>query len=148
MKIHDHQLIGAIWHQQLLNLSSGVLFCYVSNRKSLCPERMDWRLAAQTVYRTQQSKVAKHIPTENQICPNHLARRIECLIEHGELATPVRDKGRGSFYFIDNVMAYEAWIFVRKYWYNLGVTEDPKEITDYATKLENLQQMLLEKFKI
>ncbi|CAH9011334.1 hypothetical protein VP236O401_P0005 [Vibrio phage 236O40-1] len=126
MKIHDHQLIAAIWHQQLLNLSSGVLFCYVGNQKSLCPERMDWRIAAQTVYRTQQSKLVKLIKTENQICQNHMARRIEWLIESHQIATPTHDKGRGSFYFIDNVMAYEAWLFTRTYWLNLGVTENPQ----------------------
>lgn len=148
MKILDCQIIAAVWHQQLLNLSHGVLFCFVENKKSLCHDRRMWREAAMTVYRIQQEKMLERLPACYRVCNVHLSKRISLLVKKHQIATPEHDRGRCSFYFIDNVMAYDAWLFARNYWEGYGVTIEPHSIAGYDEKLKELQKQLIENFKL
>lgn len=148
MKIYDCQLIAAIWHQQMLNLAKNSLFFYTGDKKALRPNRRNWRETALTVCRIEQVKILERLPEENRISKSHFNKRVRNLIEDGQLRAPEGRKDCGSFYYIDNIAAYEAWVYTRNYWEGHGLTENPEHIEDFDQKLEELQKQLIAKFII
>ena len=144
MKISDDGLLQAIWHYQLVKLSSGILDRYVGERYRLTSDDDYGFGKASGIHRIERQKIT------DKLGKQQIQKRILRLINSGCIDWYYRD----LTFLINTKQAKDAFQFARKFWTDKGITDKSNEpvylsITQFESlKAECLQSLQSEFYSV